>query len=351
MIRIGVVNIDVSQPLAFSQILNQEDRARYVAVYNDGFRSDEEVDAFIRKRGLECRCKTVEELAEKCDIGFIQGCNWDKHLDYVEPFMKLGKPVFLDKPMVGSMKDIRKLEELMRKGLKVVGSSSLRYADELMAFADELEKADDFETALSKLIRRELAAHKRILFNGNGYSAEWPIEAEKRGLLNLRSTPEALLRYTEAKNVALFARHGIYTETEIKSRQDINMEEYAKVIHIEALTSLDMLGKMIVPACAAYSKMLAEGVAAKKSIGVDAPAEVAAVRELTDKTAELMALEEKLKDAVAGEPEELNERAMYEHETVIPAMEAARKVADELELKVGKAYWPMPTYADLLFYV
>ena len=224
-------------------------------------------------------------------------------------------------------------------------------ADELMAFADELEKADDFETALSKLIRRELAAHKRILFNGNGYSAEWPIEAEKRGLLNLRSTPEALLRYTEAKNVALFARHGIYTETEIKSRQDINMEEYAKVIHIEALTSLDMLGKMIVPACAAYSKMLAEGVAAKKSIGVDAPAEVAAVRELTDKTAELMALEEKLKGAVAGEPEELNERAMYEHETVIPAMEAARKVADELELKVGKAYWPMPTYADLLFYV
>ena len=224
-------------------------------------------------------------------------------------------------------------------------------ADELMAFADELEKADYFETALSKLIRRELAAHKRILFNGNGYSAEWPIEAEKRGLLNLRSTPEALLRYTEAKNVAMFARHGIYTETEIKSRQDINMEEYAKVIHIEALTSLDMLGKMIVPACAAYSKMLAEGVAAKKSIGVDAPAEVAAVRELTDKTAELMALEEKLKDAVAGEPEELNERAMYEHETVIPAMEAARKVADELELKVGKAYWPMPTYADLLFYV
>ena len=149
----------------------------------------------------------------------------------------------------------------------------------------------------------------------------------------------------------MFARHGIYTETEIKSRQDINMEEYAKVIHIEALTSLDMLGKLIVPACAAYSKMLAEGVAAKKSIGVDAPAEVAAVRELTDKTAELMALEEKLKDAVAGEPEELNERAMYEHETVIPAMEAARKVADELELKVGKAYWPMPTYADLLFYV
>lgn len=134
MIRIGIVNIDVSHPLAFSQILNQEDRARYVAVYNDSFRSDEEVDAFIRKRGLECRCETVEELAEKCDIGFIQGCNWDKHLDYVEPFMKLGKPVFIDKPMVGSMKEIRRLEALMQQGLKVVGSSSLRYADELTAF-------------------------------------------------------------------------------------------------------------------------------------------------------------------------------------------------------------------------
>lgn len=134
MIRIGVVNIDVSHPLAFSQILNREDRARYVAVYNDGFRSDEEVDAFIRKRGLECRCATVEELAEKCDVGFIQGCNWDKHLNYVEPFLKLGKPVFIDKPIVGCMKDIRRLEDLMKRGLKVMGSSSLRYADEIMEF-------------------------------------------------------------------------------------------------------------------------------------------------------------------------------------------------------------------------
>lgn len=140
MIRIGVVNIDVSHPLAFSQILRQEDRARYVAVYNDGFRSDEEVDAFIRKRGLKCRCATVEELAEKCDIGFIQGCNWNKHLDYVEPFMKRGKPVFIDKPMVGSMKDIRRLEALMQQGLKVVGCSSLRYADELTAFLAIPEK-------------------------------------------------------------------------------------------------------------------------------------------------------------------------------------------------------------------
>ena len=224
-------------------------------------------------------------------------------------------------------------------------------ADELMQFADELEKAADFEDALSKLIRRELKAHQRILFNGNGYSPEWEIEAERRGLLNLRSTPEALVHYTDKKNVELFARHGVYTYTEIKSRQDINMEEYTKVVHIEALTMIDMLGKLIVPSCVAYSKMMAEGVAAKKSIGIEAPAEAAQVKLLTEKTADLMTLKTDLENVVAGEPDGLNERAMYEHEAVIPAMEAARKVADELELKVDKKYWSMPTYADLLFYV
>ena len=224
-------------------------------------------------------------------------------------------------------------------------------ADELMQFADELEKAADFEDALSKLIRRELKAHQRILFNGNGYSPEWEAEAERRGLLNLRSTPEALIHYTDKKNVELFARHGVYTYTEIKSRQDINMEEYTKVVHIEALTMIDMLGKMIVPSCVAYSKMMAEGVAAKMSIGIEAPAEAVQVKLLTEKTADLMMLKADLENVVAGEPDGLDERAMYEHEAVIPAMEAARKVADELELKVDKKYWSMPTYADLLFYV
>ena len=224
-------------------------------------------------------------------------------------------------------------------------------ADELMQFADELEKAADFEDALSKLIRRELKAHQRILFNGNGYSPEWEVEAERRGLLNLRSTPEALVHYTDKKNVELFARHGVYTYTEIKSRQDINMEEYTKVVHIEALTMIDMLGKLIVPSCVAYSKMMAEGVAAKKSIGIEAPAEAAQVKLLTEKTADLMTLKADLENVVAGEPDGLDERAMYEHEAVIPAMEAARKAADKLEMKVDKKYWSMPTYADLLFYV
>ena len=224
-------------------------------------------------------------------------------------------------------------------------------ADALMVFADELEKAEDFESALSMLVRRELAAHRRIVFNGNGYSDSWREEAEKRGLLNLRSTPEALVHYTDEKNVQLFARHGVYTFTEMKSRQDINMEEYAKVIHIEALTCLEMLRRQIIPACITYSGEVAKTVAAKASIGVDAPVEKAKVSELTELTAKLMEKEAALSAAVTAEPEEINARAMYAHETIIPAMEGARAVADELECRVSKAYWPFPTYAELLYYV
>ena len=224
-------------------------------------------------------------------------------------------------------------------------------ADSLLQFADELEKAEDFDAALAALIKRELSAHQKILFNGNGYSAEWLVEAEKRGLLNLRSTPEAVVHYTDEKNVALFARHGVYTLTEMKSRQEISMEEYVKVIHIEAMATLDILKKQIVPACIAYSKELAETVAVKKSIGVDAPAETAKVKELTDMTAELIARQDALEAAVAACPEDATACGLYDHETVIPAMEAARKVADALELKVAKRVWPFPTYADMLFYV
>ncbi|MGN0997833.1 MAG: glutamine synthetase type III, partial [Candidatus Ventricola sp.] len=224
-------------------------------------------------------------------------------------------------------------------------------ADSLMCFSEELEAAEDFDSALAALIRRELAAHQRILFNGNGYSAEWPVEAERRGLLNLRSTPEAVAHYTDEKNVALFARHGVYTRTEMLSRQEISLEEYAKVIHIEAMTSLHMLQKQIIPAAVTWSKELADGVAVKKSIAVDAPAETAQVKEITELTAALAEKTAALSAAVDAEPQETAERAMYEHEAVIPAMEAARKLADALEMKVAKRCWPMPTYADLLYYV
>ncbi|NSW91012.1 MAG: Gfo/Idh/MocA family oxidoreductase [Firmicutes bacterium] len=140
MIRIGVVNIDVSHPKAFSEYLKKGNRARYVAVYNDGFRGDDEVEGFIKNYKLEKRCKTVEELAEMVDIGFIQGCNWDKHLNYVQPFINRKKPVFIDKPIVGSLADCKKLEELASKGAVILGSSSVRYAEEIVEFANKSEK-------------------------------------------------------------------------------------------------------------------------------------------------------------------------------------------------------------------
>lgn len=140
MTRIGVVNIDVSHPLVFSQYLHKGDRARYVAVYNDGFRGDDEVEAFIAQQGLEKRCRSIEELAEMVDIGFVQSCNWNNHIKQAMPFIKKGKPVSIDKPIVGSLADCVKLEELVSKGAVILGSSSVRYAREIIEFRSRSEE-------------------------------------------------------------------------------------------------------------------------------------------------------------------------------------------------------------------
>ena len=224
-------------------------------------------------------------------------------------------------------------------------------AESLGLYAGELEQARDFDTALSALIRRELSAHSRILFNGNGYGADWPEEAARRGLMNLHNTPEALEHFDDAKNVALFTSQGIYTTEEIHSRQEIAQEEYTKTILIEARTSLDILHKQIIPACMAYSTQVAQGAAVKGSIGVSAEGEIALVRTITDKTSALMERTEALDKAVAAMPEDVKESARYCAETLLPAMEAARAIADQLELLVDRAHWPFPTYRDLLFYV
>ncbi len=224
-------------------------------------------------------------------------------------------------------------------------------AESLGLYAGELEQAKDFDAALSALIRRELSAHSRILFNGNGYGADWPEEAARRGLMNLHNTPEALEHFDDAKNVALFTSQGIYTPEEIHSRQEIAQEEYAKTILIEARTSLDILHKQIIPACMAYSTQVAQGAAVKGSIGVSAEGEIALVRTITDKTSALMERTEALDRAVAAVPENVKESARYCAETILPAMEAARAIADQLELLVDRAHWPFPTYRDLLFYV
>ncbi len=225
-------------------------------------------------------------------------------------------------------------------------------AEELRLFADELEGADDFGAALRSLVRREIKAHRRILFNGNGYGADWPQEAEKRGLLNLRSTPEALPYYTAQKNLELFARHGVYTESEMRSRQEIALEEYCKTLHIEALTSLDMLQKLILPAGFSYAKDLAEGISMKKQLGVQAQAETESLQKVSSLLDTLYAQAGAIGGAVDALPEEGPQaQASYYHDSVIPAMDAARKTADALELCMGKKYWPMPSYSDILFYV
>lgn len=134
MIRIGAVNIDTSHPLGFGEVMEKENRARYVGVYNDSFRPDSEVEGFIKRFGLEKRCDTLEELAEMCDIGFLHGCDWDDHLRCAMPFIRRGKPVFIDKPLVGNLADCRRVEELVRGGAVILGASSARYAYEVQEF-------------------------------------------------------------------------------------------------------------------------------------------------------------------------------------------------------------------------
>ena len=226
-------------------------------------------------------------------------------------------------------------------------------AESLRQFADELEGAEDFASASALLIKREITAHHRILFNGNGYDASWVTEAEKRGLSNLRSTPEALPHYTDDKNVALFERHGVYTRAEMNSRQEIQLEEYAKTISIEALTMVDMIRKDILPACVAYVRELSDTAAAAQAIGVDTSTEVSLARTVSAASADLLAHLTGIENALHCVPADADTAgvAAYYHDTVLAAMEVARADADKLETLLPKKLWPFPTYSDLLFYV
>lgn len=141
MIKFGVVNIDVSHPLAFAEALSADGRGRYAAVYNDGFRREDEVKAFSKKFDLKI-CNTVEELADYADVGMVQGCNWDKHLSYAQPFIDRNKPVFIDKPIVGNLKDCRSLIELSKKGANILGTSALRYCDEVTRVQKALKEKE-----------------------------------------------------------------------------------------------------------------------------------------------------------------------------------------------------------------
>ncbi len=227
-------------------------------------------------------------------------------------------------------------------------------ADVLMGFANELEQAADFNTALHDLIVRELRNHNRVIFNGNGYAGAWVVEAARRGLPNYASTVDALPHLLDDKNIALFARHGVYSEAELRSRYEINLEYYAKAVNIEAETCLMMSERQIFPACAKFAGDMGRVVRDIREAGVEPVAEARLLKLVTERNVRLFDAINTLRDAVLATPEhasEALEHAQYERYIIVPAMAKVREVADDLEALVGREYWPFPTYDDLLFNV
>lgn len=228
-------------------------------------------------------------------------------------------------------------------------------AESLRQYADILEAADDFETALHNLIRDVIKKHRRIIFNGNGYDSAWVEEAEKRGLLNLRSTPDCVPYYLNEKNVALFTQHRVYTPAEINARYEIKLDNYCKVLHIEALTMLDMVWKDILPAVSAYSKKLASTALAKKSLSadIDCSFETELAAKISTLTASAVEKAKALELAVM-DSKNINgslELAKYYKDAVFAAMNELRIVVDELETNTAARFWPYPSYGDILFSV
>lgn len=226
-------------------------------------------------------------------------------------------------------------------------------AESLRQYADALEGSTDFENDLHELIRSVIRKHKRIIFSGNGYGDEWVREAEKRGLLNLPTTPDCVPHYLAMKNVELFARHRVYTEIELAARYKMKLDNYCKVLHIEALTMLDMARQDILPAVSAFAKELCDTATAKNALGVEAVYETetaARVSKLTTAVlTEVRALEKASDDA--EELVDVLTRACAYKDNVLSAMSALRESVDELETLTARKYWPYPNYGDLLFSV
>ena len=226
-------------------------------------------------------------------------------------------------------------------------------AEALRQFADELEESTDFENDLHRLLSRVIREHKRIIFNGNGYGEEWVKEAEKRGLLNLPTTPDCVPYYLHEKNVELFSRHRVYSEIELASRYKMKLDTYSKVLRIEALTMREMLWQDILPAVSAYSKSLADTVISKKEIGLSSAFEGELARKINELINSAVADGKALDEAVE-DVETITEcytRAMAYKNEVLPVMESLRETVDTLETVTAKSFWPYPAYGDILFSV
>lgn len=224
-------------------------------------------------------------------------------------------------------------------------------ADVLSEMADILEKADDFDATLHNLIKETYKKHKRIIFNGNGYDDAWVEEAEKRGLYNLKSTPDALPYSVKPENIALFERQHVLNKEEVLSRYEINMEEYTKIINIEALTMLDMAKKDILPSVSRFTKTLLETISSKKALVIDASYEEGFVQKISSKLKEAYTALEDLdsKTKTFSEIEDFEKAAFYVRDEIIPAMDALRKPCDVMETLTDASEWPFPTYGKLLY--
>ena len=228
-------------------------------------------------------------------------------------------------------------------------------AKELKGYADELESAEDFTSAAIALIKRTIRDHRRVIFNGNGYSAEWEAEAEKRGLPNKKNTPAALPALIDPKNIKLMEDFGVLTKVEMESRYEVEMEHYSKIINIEALTMLEMARKQLLPAVNAYMSELANTAASKLAVS-----EKISVRSETKTLEKLSADADAMSDAVDTLQDAVNAakaltdesvKAVAFHDNVLPAMDALRAAADDAETICGEDYWPLPSYSKMLYYV
>ena len=228
-------------------------------------------------------------------------------------------------------------------------------AESLDYVSDYIEGKDDIDKALNEVLKKILKEHKAIIFNGNNYAPEWVVEAESRGLLNLKSSAEALPHYTDEKNIKLFEKHGVYTKLELESRKEILLEKYSQTINIEALTMLEMIKKDIIPAVCNYSKDLTESALAKKDLSsdIDISLETNLVSKISSLSSCLAKKTADLEKVLLGakDCDDSEKLAKYYHDTVLSQMNEVRAIADELETLVGKGYWPFPTYTDLLFSV
>ena len=228
-------------------------------------------------------------------------------------------------------------------------------AKELKGYADELEGAEDFTSAVIALVKRTIRDHRRVIFNGNGYTAEWEEEAAKRGLPNKKNTPAALPALIEPKNIALMEEFGVLTKVEMESRYEVEMEHYSKIINIEALTMLEMARKQLLPAVNSYMSELANTAASKLAVSenISVRSETKTLTKLSADADAMSDAVDTLQDAVDASkalPTEA-EKAVAFHDNVLPAMDALRAAADDAETICGEDYWPLPSYSKMLYYV